>query len=301
MPIPSYHELFLPFLQFLGDGQEHAIKDVISHLCDKFHLTEEERSRLLPSGNQHVINNRVGWARTFLKKAGMLNYVRRGVTQITQRGADFLSTSPQSLTIKDFKKYPDYEANWDSGEKSDNAEASQEVANLTPEERIEEAFDELTESLANSILEQVGQMSPAGFERLVVELLVKMGYGGSQRDAGQAIGKSGDEGIDGIIKEDRLGLDVIYIQAKRWQGNVSRPEIQKFMGALAGKRANKGVFITTSSFTSEAKAYADGIDAKIILVDGELLAKLMIEHDVGVSPGTTYITKRLDLEYFNEE
>ncbi len=304
MSIPKYDDLFLPFLQFLRDGKEHPIKEVIEHLCNRFNLTDEERSRLLPSGKQHVVNNRVGWARTFLNKAAMLRYVRRGVTQITARGAEFLSTNPTTLTIKDFKKYPDYDVAWANGGRSKNNgvgddEDSQQA--LTPEERIDDAYDELTKALSASILEQVMQMSAAFFERLVVDLLLKMGYGGTLRDAGKAIGKSGDGGIDGIIKEDKLGLDVIYIQAKRWQNTVSRPEIQKFMGALAGNRAKKGVFITTSDFTGEAQAYAHGIDAKIVLIDGDQLASLMIEHDVGVTPQTSYVLKRLDADYFTEE
>lgn len=306
MSIPKYDDLFLPFLQFLQDGKEHAIKEVIEHLCSRFNLTDEERSRLLPSGKQLVVNNRVGWARTFLNKAAMLRYVRRGVTQITARGAEFLSTNPTTLTIKDFKKYPDYDVAWATGGRSKNIGAGDDgdhddQQTLTPEERIDEAYDELTTALSASILEQVSQMSPAFFERLVVDLLLKMGYGGTLRDAGKAIGKSGDGGIDGIIKEDKLGLDVIYIQAKRWQNTVSRPEIQKFMGALAGNRAKKGVFITTSDFTSEAKAYADGIDVKIVLIDGDLLASLMIEHNVGITPQTSYVLKRLDADYFTEE
>jgi len=306
MAIPKYDDLFLPFLQFLGDGKEHPIKEVIEHLCTRFKLTDEERSRLLPSGKQLVVNNRVGWARTFLKKAAMLEYVRRGVTQITPRGTEFLSTNPTSLRVKDFKKYSDYDAAWATGGRSkSNGESGddedKDTETLTPEERIDEAYDELTKALSASILEQVSQMSPAFFERLVVDLLLKMGYGGTLRDAGKAIGKSGDGGIDGIIKEDKLGLDVIYIQAKRWQNTVSRPEIQKFMGALAGNRAKKGVFITTSDFTGEAQAYADGIDVKIVLIDGDQLASLMIEHNVGVTPQTSYVLKRLDADYFTEE
>lgn len=303
MSIPKYDDLFLPFLKFLKDGREHPIKEVFEHLCDEFRLTEEERSRLLPSGKQLVISNRVGWARTFLKKAGMLTYVRRGVTQITPRGTEFLSRDPSTLSIKDFKKYPDYDAAWATGGKAKNGEATEdeETQTLTPEERIDNAYSELTKALAASVLEQISQMSPGFFERLVVELLLKMGYGGSLKDAGQAIGRSGDGGIDGIIKEDKLGLDVIYIQAKRWQNTVGRPEIQKFMGALAGNRAKKGVFITTSDFTSEARAYAEGIDVKIVLIDGEQLASLMIDNNVGVTPQTSYILKRLDADYFTEE
>lgn len=305
MTIPKYDDLFLPFLQLLRDGKEHQIKEVIDHLCDEFKLTDEERSRLLPSGKQLVMNNRVGWARTFLMKAGMLEYVRRGVTRITPRGTEYLATNPSALRIKDFKKYPDYDAAWATGNRSKTTDEEDDddrnVQTLTPEERIDEAYEELSKALAVAILEQVSQMSPTFFERLVVDLLLKMGYGGSLRDAGQAIGRSGDGGIDGIIKEDKLGLDAIYIQAKRWQGTVSRPEIQKFMGALAGNRARKGVFITTSDFTSEARSYAAGIDAKIVLIDGEQLASLMIEHNVGVTPQNSYVLKRLDADYFIED
>jgi restriction system protein len=301
MPIPTYQDLFLPFLRFLGDRRQHPIKEVFEHICNELRLTDEERERLLPTGKQTVIGNRVGWARTYLKKAGMLTYARRGIMQITPRGSEYLSTNPTSLTRKDFKRYSDYDPNWVKGGGEVEPQPDRPDETSTPEEQIEAAFGQLNDALAASILDQIGQMSPAFFERLVVDLLLKMGYGGSRRDAGHAVGRSGDEGIDGIIQEDKLGLDAIYLQAKRWQGTIGRPEIQKFMGALAGKKATKGVFITTSSFTEDARDYAVHLSTKIALIDGKRLAALMIEHDVGVTPQTTYTVKRLDADYFSEE
>ncbi len=300
MSVPKFDQLLLPLLQFARDGQEHALKDAIQYIENHFKLTDAEKSQLLPSGHQRTIVNRAGWARTHLMKAGMIEYPRRGCLRITPRGSEYLSKNPTALTVDDLAQYPDYEANWhpsDSGIQKDSKESQE----LTPEERIEGAFDELKGDLISNLLDQISKVSPAFFERLVVDVLLAMGYGGSLKDAGKAIGKSGDGGIDGTINEDKLGLDVIYIQAKRWEATVGRPEIQKFMGALAGKRAKKGVFITTSSYSNDARTYADSIDAKIVLVDGKQLAELMIEHGVGVSQQDAYIVKKIDADYFTEE
>lgn len=298
MPIPKFDELFFPWMQLLRDGNEHLLSEAIEYAGNFFHLTDEEKDRLLPSGNQRVIANRVGWARSYLKQAELIDYPRRGVTRITQRGLDFFSKKPTELTLKEIRSDPIYKKN-----QHPVAESQKELVkseDLTPEEQIENAFEEIEKDLAKNLLEQIGNLSPEFFERLVVDVLLKMGYGGSLKDAGRAIGKSGDGGIDGIIKEDKLGLDTIYIQAKRWDGTVGRPEIQKFMGALAGNRAKKGVFITTSSFSADAVAYAASIDTKIVLIDGRQLANLMIEHDVGVSLQAAYTVKRLDADYFSE-
>lgn len=300
MPIPKFDDLFFPLMQLAQDGKEHLFKEVIEHVENYFHLTEAEKERLLPSGSQRVISNRVGWARTFLKKAGLIK-PRRGVLQITQRGVDFLSKKPKELTVKDLRAYPDFEKNWHP-----DAELKKEIVKseeLTPEERIEEAFEEIEKDLAKSLLEQIAIFTPRFFERLVIDLLLKMGYGGSFKDAGRAIGKSGDGGIDGIIKEDKLGLDTIYIQAKRYQEDsaIGSPNVREFMGALAGHHAKKGVYITTSYFSDEARKYAVSLDTKIVLIDGKQLAELMIEHAVGVSQQSAYIVKRLDSEYFSEE
>ncbi len=300
MPIPTYEQLLFPLLHFLSDGKERSLREAVEHLSDRCKLTEEERERLLPSGNQRYIENRVGWARTYLKKAEMLEYPRRGHMRIMERGKEFLSTNPDSLTVDNLKKYPNWEENWHGGE--DGGEKTEEsTENKTPEEQLELAHNQLSSGLEDELLEQIKSCTPRFFENLVVELLLKMGYGGSRKDAGEAIGRSGDGGVDGIIKEDRLGLDVIYIQAKRWEASVGRPDVQRFAGALQGNRARKGVLITTSNFSREAKEYVESIDAKIILIDGRKLARLMVEHDIGVSPSVSYVLKKIDIDYFVEE
>lgn len=301
MPIPKFDGLLLPILRFVEDGKEHSLKETIEHIENHFNLSDQERAQLLPSGRQRVSVNRTGWARTFLKKAEFVHYPHRGFVQITKRGLEYLAKNPQTLTVADLRLYPEFKENWNTGTGNQHEQPMTVTQDLTPEERIEGAFEEIEKDLAKNLLEQISNLSPGFFERLVVDVLLRMGYGGSLKDAGRAIGKSGDGGIDGIIKEDKLGLDTIYIQAKRWDGTVGRPEIQKFMGALAGNRAKKGVFITTSSFSGDATTYAASIETKIVLIDGKLLAELMIEHDVGVSQQETYIVKKIDADYFVEE
>lgn len=303
MAIPDFQTLMLPFLKLCADGQEHHIQKIIKKLSDEFNLTEEERKRLLPSGNQPVINNRVGWARTYLKKAGLLESYRIGYLKITQRGLDVLKQNPPKIDNNFLKQFPEFLEFKGIKKDKANGEVDKDnyVTQRTPEELMEEGHQQVRESLSKELIKQIKDSSPAFFEKLVVELLVKMGYGGSRKDAGEAIGKSGDEGIDGIIKEDRLGLDIIYIQAKRWENNVGRDEIQKFVGALQGKRAKKGVFITTSDFTSNALDYIKQIDMNVILIDGEQLAQYMIDFDVGVSKVSSYDIKKIDSDYFVDE
>ena len=302
MAIPDYQSVMLPLLRLTGDGKEHSLRACISVLADEFKLSEDERSELLPSGKQARFDNRVGWAGTYMIKAGLLSRPRRAHYQITDRGRDVLASNPPEINAKFLDQYQEFASfrQPSNGETADAAETSQLTAE-TPEEALEEAHQTLQESLAADIIQAIKQCSPEFFERLVVDLLVKMGYGGSRKEAGQAVGRGGDGGIDGIIKEDRLGLDIIYIQAKRWEGVVGRPEIQKFAGALQGNRARKGIFITTSSFTREAVEYAALIDTKIILIDGIRLADYMIEHNVGASTIATYEVKRIDSDYFVEE
>ncbi|MDZ4180442.1 MAG: restriction endonuclease, partial [Coriobacteriia bacterium] len=294
MAIPDYQGAMLPLLQFAGDEQEHSLRETIDALADQFGLTADERKELLPSGQQEVFNNRIGWARTYLTKAGLLQSTRRGHYEITQRGIDVLAANPTRIDVKFLEQYEEFKdfralRHARAGEILPLAAESEQ--DTTPEEALESAYDRLRESLTSEILQQAKAASPSLFEKLVVELLLKMGYGGSRQDAGRAIGRSGDEGIDGIIKEDRLGLDVIYLQAKRWEGVVGRPEIQKFVGALTGQRARKGVFITTSSFTKNAEDYVSRIEMKIVLIDGETLAQMMIEHNVGVSTVSQFTLK----------
>jgi restriction system protein len=303
MPIPDYQTLMLPLLRFAADGSDHTTREAVEVLATEFQLTPAERNELLASGQQAIFNNRVGWANSYLKKAGLLESPRRGALRITARGLQILGEKPARIDVKFLERFPEFIEFRDASRNNRETTTTESVAittEQTPEEALELAHQSLRLSLAQDILSRILSCSPTFFERLVVELLVKMGYGGSRRDAGERIGQSGDGGIDGIIKEDRLGLDTIYIQAKRWQGSVGRPEIQKFVGALQGQRAKKGVFITTSSYTSEATDYASRIDTKVVLIDGQLLANLMMDFDVGVSVAASYIVKRIDSDYFEE-
>lgn len=303
MPIPDFQSVMRPLLECISDGHEHAMRETLERLAEHFKLTGEELKRLLPSGRQEIFTNRVAWAKTHLRMAGLIEPTARGVFRITQRGKDVLRTSQDRVDLRILRKQPGYlEAREKKRERSEgNNEVIPEDAEQTPEELMEQSFEVLRESLGRELLVNLKAASPAFFERLVVEMLVRMGYGGTRKDAGQAIGKSGDEGIDGIIKEDRLGLDTIYIQAKKWEQTVSRPEIQKFAGALQGFRARKGIFITTSDFSKEAVEYASRIDSKIVLIDGEQLWNLMIDFGIGVTTTASYEVKRVDGDYFSEE
>jgi len=304
MPIPDFQNLMLPLLQIAADGAEHRLSDVIEALAQQFQLSEAERAELLPSGIQPRFDNRVGWARTHLGKAGLLESSRRGWFRISERGKATLAQKPTRIDTAFLSQYPEYLAFRSRGRAAENSvaaggEAVDEVA--SPEERLEASYQALRGTLAQELLEKVKQVSPRFFERLVVDLLVAMGYGGSRRDAGQAIGRSSDGGIDGIINEDRLGLDVVYIQAKRWEQTVSRPEVQAFAGSLEGVRARKGVMITTSTFSQQAREYVSRIEKKIVLIDGEQLAQYLIDYDIGVTEVSRYVIKKIDLDYFDEE
>lgn len=298
MAIPDFQTIMLPLLRFCADGKEHANQEALDALATEFGLTNDERKKLLPSGQQRVFDNRVAWARAHMKMALLIENPRRGIFRITGRGKSILEQSPPSIDLKFLRQFSEYV---DAREKpkSDASTVTAEEAQ-TPEEQIEQAYETLRENLAGELLQQLKSASPSFFEKVVVDVIVRMGYGGSLKDAGQAIGRSGDEGIDGVINEDRLGLDSIYIQAKRWEGTVSRPEIQKFAGALQGKRATKGVFITTSDFSEGSRDFASNISSKIILIDGNQLADLMIEYGVGVSTIVTYELKKLDSDFFVE-
>lgn len=304
MSIPDYQTIMLPLLKFASDGQEHSTREAIEALAQTFKLSEEERKALLPSGQKALFDDRVSWARTYLGKAGLLESPRRSFFQITQRGRAVLAENSAKIDTKFLEKYPEFIEFFKGGSKNSKEEIGQiddkGTAQQTPEELLEYSYQKIRQDLAQELLNRVKNNSPSFFEKLVVELLVKMGYGGSRKDAGEAVGKSGDEGIDGIIKEDRLGLDVIYIQAKKWEGTVGSPEIQKFVGALLGKHANKGVFITTSTFSKEASNFASKVANKIVLIDGQQLAQLMIDFDVGVAKVSSYEIKKLDFDYFTD-
>ncbi|EKD08110.1 MULTISPECIES: restriction endonuclease [Limnospira] len=305
--IPDYQSLMLPLLKLISDGKEHKYRVVIESLASEFQLTDEERKELLASGKQPIFDNRVGWAKTYLKKAGLLEDPKRATFVITDLGKQILAQNPDRIDAKYLRQFPSFLEFIDVS-RDDNGTEEEETINVltsdqTPEESLEKAYQRIRNSLASEILNKVVELSPTFFERLVVELLVKMGYGGSIKDAGKAIGKSGDEGIDGTIKEDKLGLDIIYIQAKRWKPEnvVGRPEIQKFVGALAGQGAKKGIFITTSNFTKEALEYTPKNETKIVLIDGEQLAQLMIDYNLGCTTEQIYELKKIDSDYFGEE
>jgi len=301
MGVPDFQSIMLPLLKFASDKKEHSSRESIEYLAQEFDLTEEDRKELLPSGTQAVFDNRVGWARTYLKKAGLLESKKRGYFNITDEGLKVLEENPPKINIDFLMQFPGY-VEFRTGVKKDTSnELESSTEDLTPEETLEYSYQKLRDNIAQELINNVKSCTPEFFEKLVVDLLLNMGYGGSRRDAGEAIGKSGDGGIDGIIKEDKLGLDTIYIQAKRWENTVSRPEIQKFAGALQGQQAKKGVFITTSKFTNGAKTYASIIDSKVVLIDGERLSQLMIDHDIGVSKIKSYDLKKIDTDYFSEE
>lgn len=304
--IPDYQSLMLPLLNHVSDRQEHKYRDLVEILAVEFQVTDDERKELLASGSQAIFDNRVGWAKTYLKKAGLLESPKRATFVITQVGLDTLKKKPARIDAKYLKQFPSF-LEFQNASRSDSDSEEQvvivETNEQTPEENLDKAYQRIRKSLASEILTRVVELSPTFFERLVVELLVKMGYGGSIKDAGKAIGKSGDEGIDGTIKEDKLGLDIIYIQAKRWKpGNVvGRPELHKFVGALAGQGAKKGIFITTSSFTKEAWEYTPKNETKIVLINGEQLAQLMIDYSLGCATQQIYELKKIDSDFFGEE
>lgn len=310
MPIPAYQTLMLPLLRFISDGEIHTTQHAVAELSKQFNLTEEELNEWLPSKKQKTFHNRVHWAKAHLKMSGAIDNTSKGYFKITDRGKLILEKKPSSLNIKYLMSvFPDYEEKIngfryrkkeDAPPLTHSTDDGEENAIETPEELIESGYRKIRASLQSEILSTLKAVHPSFFERIVVELLVKMGYGGSIEDAGKAIGKSGDEGIDGIIKEDKLGLDVIYIQAKRWEGVVGRPELHRFVGALAGQGAKKGIFITTSSFTKEAASYTLKNETKIVLIDGNLLSQYMIDHNLGVSIQNTYEIKKIDTDYFEE-
>lgn len=304
MANPDFQSIMLPFLKLASDKQEHSIREAIDHIASLFKLTDEDRKELLPSGQQYVIDNRTGWARTYLKKAGLIETTKRGYFRMTDLGLKVLQKNPPEINVKFLEQFPGFiEFRTVHKEKESHEELAEigENTSQTPQELLEYGYQKITNGLAQEILDLAKSCSPRFFEKLVVELLLKMGYGGSLKDAGKAVGQSGDGGIDGIIKEDKLGLDVIYIQAKRWEGSVGSKEIRNFVGSLVGQKANKGVFITTSSFTKDALEYVKTITHKVILIDGEMLTRLMIENDIGVSKVISYDVKKIDSDYFVED
>lgn len=299
MAIPDYQDCMLPLLEVLSDGKDYTLRDAAKQIADRFALTDDERRELLPSGQQTVISNRVAWAKTYLKKAGLIANPNRGSISITKEGKSVLSKKPPKIDNGFLKQFSTFVEFVGRTKQDDEPEPTTESA--TPEESLEASHLKLRDALTDEVLERVKACSSQFFERLVVDLLVAMGYGGSLTDAGQAVGRSGDGGIDGIIKEDKLGLDVVCIQAKQWSNTVGRPEVQAFAGSMEGFRARKGVLLTTARFSKDAEEYVTRIERKIVLIGGRQLAQLMIDHDIGVATARSYVIKKLDLDYFDEE
>ncbi|CAN5204720.1 restriction endonuclease [soil metagenome] len=303
MAVPDFQSIMLPLTQMMSDGREYSLSDMTDALGNTFDLSQEDRIERIPSGRQTRFYNRVCWSTTHLKKAAIIENTRRGVFRITERGKELLKSNVNRIDLPLLGTFPEYIEfkNLSRNRKSPAIPAADQIENVeTPEELLDDSYQSIRAALKSEILESVKSCSPAFFERLVVELLVKMGYGGTLQDAGEALGRSGDGGIDGIIKEDRLGLDIIYLQAKRWENTVPGKEIREFAGVLQWKRAKKGVFITTSDYSKSAREFAGNIDTKIILIGGEELAELMIDYGVGVSVVTNYEIKRIDSDYFIE-
>jgi restriction system protein len=294
----------LPLLKIAGDGKVHPKREAVNILAEQFGLTQEELKELLPSGKQSVFDNRIGWARTYLKMAGLIEYPKRGHFQITARGKTVLAQTPPFINVAFLRQFPEFLEFYGPQKQASVPELLEPHESLseTPEELVASGYLKLRKQLESDLLGRVKSASPEFFELLVVRLITAMGYGGSLVDAGKAIGKSGDGGVDGVIKEDRLGLELIFLQAKRWDNaSVTRPEVQKFVGALHGKKARKGIFLTTSTFTKDAREYAEAVETKVILIDGVQLAELMFEYGVGVSTETTYVVKRIDSDFFEDD
>ena len=304
MPIPDFQSLMRPLLEAHADGKEHLNRDLVAQLGEQFGLTEEERREMLPSGGARLFDNRIGWAKSHITQAGLLISPRRAISVITDRGREALRIQPERIDLRvlnGFEVYREFRNRRKNVEDDDSDTSETEIQDAqTPEELLENAYLQVRRQVEAELLSQIKSSPPEFLERVVVDLVVRMGYGGSRKDAGEALGRSGDEGIDGIIKEDPLGLDIIYLQAKRWEGTVGRPEIQKFAGALQGQRARKGIFITTSTFSSDALEYTSRIETKIILIDGPRLARLMFDHGVGVATASNYEVKRIDSDYFTD-
>ena len=303
MTVPDFQSMMLPVLQLASDGQDHTTTEAGEILAQQFHMSEADLKELLPSGKQSKYTNRIGWAATYLRKTKLIEATGRGKFRITDRGRKLLSENPARVDLKLLERFPElatFRGDTPQEERTNGVELVKET-NQTPREVLEEIYQLLRRELAQELLERIKTKPSVFFERLVVELLVAMGYGGSLKDAGQAVGRSGDGGIDGIIKEDKLGLDYLYVQAKRWEGTVGRPVVQAFAGSLDEQRARRGVMITTSQFSQDAHNFVNRIEKKIVLIDGERLTQLMIEYNVGVAVEDTYVVKRIDLDYFEEQ
>ena len=305
MAIPDFQSIFKPMLVLASDGEEHTLKESVEKLAIEFDMTKEDLDQLLPSGRAKTFHNRCAWAKSYLKKAGLIEFPRKAVFKITDRGMEVVKENPPELRIKFLERYQEFLDFRSGGEDKINKIVNEsditKDTQHSPEEMVAEGYKELRKNLASELLELAKSCSPEFFEQLVVDLMLAMGYGGSRAEAGKRLGKIGDGGVDGVINEDRLGLDMVYLQAKRWECTVGRPDVQGFAGSLEGVRAHKGVMITTSSFSKDALDYVKTISKKIILIDGWRLAEFMIDYNIGVSCVANYEIKRVDSDYFNEE
>lgn len=304
MAIPKYDEMYRVFLECLADMQQHKSKELRDIIAARLFVSDAERQERLPSGQQAIFDNRVGWTRTYLKKAGLITSPQRGVYQLTQQGKQVLDSHPDVIDNSFLEQFESFRQFMHAEPKPTKHIATDSQDGQSPQDTFDLAYQKINHALADDLLTEIMKQSPAFFEKMVVQLLENMGYGGSVENAGLVVGQTGDEGIDGIIREDKLGFSLIYIQAKRWDRTTSigRPELQKFVGALAGQGANKGLFITTAQFTKEARKYAKKQHTtKVVLVDGESLAKLMIEYNLGVSTEAVYQIKRLDSDFFSDD
>ena len=309
MAIPDFQSFFYPFLKLSSDNKEHSLKEVREFMTSYFSLTEDDKAEKVPSGTHTKFDNRIYWTKSYFGKAKLIGHTKRAHFKITDRGLDFFARFKDNITIKDLKQIDEFkefaQISPNDTLKDDKKGIEDETTNIenkTPLEKLEESYLYIKNELASELLDKIDSNSWQFFENLVVDLMVKMGYGGSRNKAGKAIKRTNDEGIDGIINEDKLGLDMIYLQAKKWnkEFGIGRPEIQKFVGALHGQRAKKGVFITTSHFSKNAYEYVKTIDPKVILIDGVTLADLMIEYRPGTSTVESYHIKKKDLDYFEE-
>lgn len=304
MPIPDFQSYMKPILALLSDHVERRITDISERLAEHFKLTANDLDEVLPSGKKSRHYDRVGWAATYMKQAGLLTSPKRAWYQITPRGLQLLSENIAVNTevLRRYKEFLEFQTRTRNGTHDEiGLMLNEPTSSRTPDEILEVGYQELHNTLAGDLLERLKESSPKFFEQSVLDLLLAMGYGGSQREAAKRVGQSGDGGIDGIINEDKLGLEVIYIQAKRWQNTVGSGAIRDFSGGLDERKAVKGIFITTSDFTRDARDYVSRISKRIILIDGNELAQLMIEYNVGVTPRKTYIVKKIDEDYFSEE
>jgi len=300
--IPDFQSFMLPLLEFIGKNDDVPVKVIKEGMIKHFNITKEEQEQKTPNGKQFIYYNRIAWAISYLKMAELIYYPQRGIYKISDQGKKVLKNPPQKISIAYLKQFDNFLKNRNpiKTKKENIDDSEQEVSEKTPDELFELSYTQIINNLKEQLIQKINECSPYFFEQIVLDLLLKMGYGGSENDSGEITKKTADEGIDGIIKEDKLGLDKIYIQAKKWENSVGRPEIQKFVGALQGKRAKKGVFITTSEFSKEAYEYVKNLDIAVILIDGEKLSQYMVENELGISLKHNFKIYSIDNDYFEE-